>query len=138
MRLDKWLWAARLFKTRALAAEAVDRGRVQVNFQPAKPARELRPGDRMAVRQEGWTRELVVLALSAVRGPAPQAALLLQDTPESLAGRAAWQEGRRLAPEPALGRTEGRPTKRQRRELERHTGTAPPEWNRWSAALDDD
>ncbi|MFN0185210.1 MAG: RNA-binding S4 domain-containing protein [Aquabacterium sp.] len=136
MRLDKWLWSARLFKTRGLAAEAVDRGRVLVNGHPAKPGRDLRRGDVLALRQEGWTREVEVLGLSPTRGPAPMAALLLRDTPTSLAAQQAWKEQRRLAPEPALGLTQGRPTKRDRRDLDRQTGQAPA-WDRWSARWDD-
>lgn len=141
MRLDKWLWAARLFKTRSLAAEAVERHRVLVNDQPAKPARDVRVGDRIRLRQDGWMREIEVRGLSAMRGPAPQAALLLQDTIESLAARAAWIEQRRLAPEPALSHPQGRPTKRDRRQFDRHTQAEPPSpapWERWSAAIDDD
>jgi ribosome-associated heat shock protein Hsp15 len=134
MRLDKWLWAARLFKTRGLAAEAADRERVRVNDLPAKPARELRVGDRIALRQEsGLVRTLVVRGLSAVRGPAPVAQTLYEETPESLAARAQAAEARRLAPEPAATLTEGRPTKRDRREIER----ARAGWQRWSASVDE-
>ena len=82
VRLDKWLWAARLFKTRSLAAEEIGRGRVQVNGQEAKPAREIRPGDVIAVRRTGLTQELEVLGLSAQRGPAPQAQLLYRRAPQ--------------------------------------------------------
>src|SRR6188474_933223 len=97
VRLDKWLWAARLFKTRALAAEAVDRGRIEVNFQPAKPARELHPGDTLQLRQDrGLKRCLVVLALSTQRGPAVVAQTLYEETAESLAARERAAEARRL------------------------------------------
>ena len=71
VRLDKWLWAARFYKTRALAAEEIGRGRITVNEQAAKPARELKPGDVLAVRQGPVTRTVVVRGLSAVRGPQP-------------------------------------------------------------------
>jgi ribosome-associated heat shock protein Hsp15 len=134
MRLDKWLWAARFFKTRSLAAEAADRQRVQVNDLPAKPAKELRIGDRLALRQDGGlVRTVVVQGLSATRGPAPVAQALYEETAESLAARAQAAEARRLAPEPAATLTEGRPTKRDRREIEK----AGSGWQRWSASLDD-
>jgi ribosome-associated heat shock protein Hsp15 len=134
MRLDKWLWATRLFKTRGLAADAADRERVRVNDLPAKPARELRIGDRVALRQDGGLlRTVVVRGLSAVRGPAPVAQTLYEETPESLAARAKAAEARRLAPEPADAQTQGRPTKRDRRDIER----AGAGWRRWSASLDD-
>ena len=134
LRLDKWLWAARFYKTRALAAGDVERGRVRVNGQPAKPARELRPGDEVELRQDALRRVVVVQALSAVRGPAPLAQTLYAETPQSLAARQQAAEARRLAAEPALSIEQGRPTKRDRREIER-TRT---EWRRWSASVDDD
>ncbi|TSE18304.1 Heat shock protein 15 [Tepidimonas alkaliphilus] len=139
VRLDKWLWAARFYKTRALAAEMIDKGRVWVNGQPAKAARAPRPGDVIRLRTGDVERTVVVRALSAVRGPAPQAALLYEETPESIEARQRHAELRRLAPEPALAYTQGRPTKRDRRELERwRTRGAAPDWNaRWSASLDD-
>jgi ribosome-associated heat shock protein Hsp15 len=130
LRLDKWLWAARLFKTRALAADEADKGRIRVNGQPAKPARELRAGDTVEVRQEALWRVLRVVALSAVRGPAPLAQALYAETPDSLAARAKAAEARRLGSEPALSIEQGRPTKRDRRQIH--------EWQRWSASLDDD
>lgn len=127
LRLDKWLWAARFHKTRALAADEVERGRVRVNGQPAKPARELKAGDHVAVRQEQVWREVVVRGLSAVRGPAPLAQTLYEETPESLTARTQAAEARRIAGEPAQAIAHGRPTKRDRRE-----------WQRWSASIDDD
>lgn len=134
MRLDKWLWAARCFKTRSLAAEAVAAGRVLVAGRAAKPGRDLKPGDTVVLRQPGWPpRTLVVRALSAVRGPAPVARLLYEETAESLAAQAQAVEARRLAPEPAAGLPEGRPTKRDRRDLDRATGR----WRRWSASIDE-
>lgn len=135
VRLDKWLWAARLFKTRALAAEAVDRGRIEVNFQPAKPARELHPGDTLQLRQDrGLKRCLVILALSTQRGPAVVAQTLYEETAESLAAHERAAEARRLAPEPAQSIEQGRPSKRDRRDLER----SQVEWQRWSVSIDDD
>jgi len=140
VRLDKWLWAARLYKTRGLASEEIDKGRVRVNGAQAKPAREVRIGDRIEIRQGPVGRTVDVRALSGVRGPAPVAALLYEETPESVAERLRTAELRRLAPEPALAHEQGRPTKRERRTLDdwqRH-GEAPG-WNsRWSAGLGDE
>jgi ribosome-associated heat shock protein Hsp15 len=130
VRLDKWLWAARFFKTRALSAEAIDKGRVSVNGQVAKASREPRVGDTLEFRQGNDWRTVTVRGLSAVRGPAPVAQQLYEETPESVARRVAAAEQRRLAPEPALAQTQGRPTKRDRRTLK--------DWgDRWSASLDD-
>jgi len=129
VRLDKWLWAARLFKTRSLAAEAADRGRVLVNGQVARPSRAVRPGDILTLRLEGPPRVLQVRGLSRLRGPAAQAQALYEETPDSLAARARAAEARRLAPEPAAAIAQGRPTKRDRRQL--------ADWQRWSAAIDD-
>lgn len=133
VRLDKWLWAARLFKTRALAAVAVAQGRVEMNGQPCKPARELKPGDRLRLRQGSGhgeeVRVLDVLALSAVRGPAAAAQALYAETAESIAARQRAADARRLAAEPAASIEQGRPTKRDRRRL--------ADWQRWSASVDD-
>lgn len=139
IRLDKWLWAARLYKTRALAAEAIERGRVRVNGIVAKASREPHPGDVIELRTGEVMRTVVVRALSAVRGPALEAARLYEETPESIAARQRYAELRRLAPEPAASLTQGRPTKRDRRALQRwHDAGSPPPWNaRWSATLDD-
>lgn len=115
MRLDKWLWAARFYKTRSLAAQEIGKGRVMVNDQPAKPARDIAVGDRITVRKEDPAMQVNVQALSAVRGPAPVARQLYKETPESLAARERAAEMRRLAPEPAQSITAGRPTKRDRR-----------------------
>lgn len=123
VRLDKWLWAARFFKTRALAAEEIGRGRVSVNGQPAKPGRELKTGDQVQLRQGPLPRTVVVAALSLQRGPASAAALLYTETPESIAERERLLAQRRS--EPAQAITQGRPTKRDRRQL--------ADWNRWSA-----
>lgn len=133
LRLDKWLWAARLYKTRSLAAEQVANGHVTVNQQTAKPARELHVGDLVTLRQGPVQRTLLVQALSGVRGPAPVAQGLYEETAHSLAERQRAAEARRLAPEPAQTRERGRPTKRERRELEQ---THVP-WQRWSASVDD-
>ncbi len=134
LRLDKWLWAARLYKTRSLAADEVDRGRVRVNGQNAKPARELKAGDRVELREQAVWRVLVVQALSAVRGPAPLAQALYAETPESQRARAEAAAARRLAAEPAQAIVQGRPTKRDRRALDR----SQVAWQRWSASIDDE
>jgi ribosome-associated heat shock protein Hsp15 len=133
-RLDKWLWAARFFKTRGLAAEAIERGRVNVNDQLAKASRELKPGDRVALRHAGNpVQTVVVRGLLTQRGPAAVAQTLYEETAESLAARADAAQARRLAPEPAQTLTQGRPTKRDRRDLDKAGGG----WKRWSASLDD-
>jgi ribosome-associated heat shock protein Hsp15 len=133
VRLDKWLWAARFYKTRALAVEEIVKGRVQVNGQSAKPSRDVRPGDLLRLRQGPIEREVEVLALSSVRGPAPVAQALYRETPASIVARERAAEARRLAPEPAQaiadGR-QGRPTKLDRRRL--------AEWDRWSASAEPD
>jgi ribosome-associated heat shock protein Hsp15 len=129
MRLDKWLWAARFYKTRSLAADEIGKGRIGVNDQIAKASRELRVGDLLTLRQGPVTRIVRVLGLSAVRGPAPVAQALYEETPESLAAREAEAAQRRLGVEPATSQLQGRPTKRDRRQL--------ADWNRWSASVDD-
>ncbi|MFN3617294.1 MAG: RNA-binding S4 domain-containing protein [Aquabacterium sp.] len=128
LRLDKWLWAARFYKTRGLAADEIDKGRIEVNQQVAKPSRELKEGDRVLIRQGAVVRTVIVRALSTVRGPAPQAQRLYEETVESIQQRLAQQEARRLGAEPAEAITQGRPTKRDRRRLS--------DWQRWSASLD--
>jgi ribosome-associated heat shock protein Hsp15 len=130
VRLDKWLWAARFFKTRALAAEELAHGRVSVDGQAAKPSRELKVGARLVVRQGAVERTIDVRALSTVRGPAPAAQALYEETADSVAARVRAAETRRLAAEPASAIEQGRPTKRNRRRL--------ADWQRWSAALDED
>ena len=117
MRLDKWLWAARFYKTRSLAVQEIGKGRVVVNGQAAKPAKEVSPGDLISLSKESPALLVRVMALSQVRGPAPVARLLYEETPESIAAREQAAEVRRLAPEPALAQEAGRPTKRDRRQL---------------------
>jgi ribosome-associated heat shock protein Hsp15 len=129
-RLDKWLWAARFFKTRSLAVEEIERGRVRVNDADAKPGRELRLGDRIWIRQGMVQRTVVVVAFDAQRGPALRAQGLYAETEESRLAREAAAERLRTAPDPALEQTHGRPTKRDRRQI--------AEWTRWSAGLADD
>ncbi len=130
VRLDKWLWAARFFKTRALAADEAGRGRVHVNGQPAKASRELKVGDRIVLHQGAVERTVDLLALSSVRGPAPVAQALYAETPESIAARLKAAEARRLGAEPASAIEQGRPTKSDRRKL--------ADWQRWSAVADDE
>jgi ribosome-associated heat shock protein Hsp15 len=135
VRLDKWLWAARFYKTRSLATDEVALGRVLVNGQTAKPAREVKVGDTLSIRQgsgaHASVRVVQVLALSDQRGPAAVAQRLYAETLESQQAREALAEQRRFAREPALAIEQGRPTKRDRREL----GKAR-DWQRWSASLD--
>lgn len=134
-RIDRWLWAARFCRTRAIAVDEIGRGRVEVNGQEVKPARAVKPGDVVSVRQGYLRRTVVVKSLSEVRGPAPAAQLLYEETPESVQARLQAAEQRRLAPEPAHTIEHGRPTKRGRRDLEE----AQRGWGaRWSASLDDD
>ncbi len=130
MRIDKWLWAARFFKTRGLAVEEIAKGRVQINGHTVKPAHDVKPGDEIAIKGP-WPRTVHVRGLSQQRGPAPVAQQLYEETAQSLELRAAAQERLRLAPEPAVSLERGRPTKRDRRELNKA-------WDqRWSAALPD-
>lgn len=130
LRIDKWLWAARFYKTRSLAAEDLGKHRVQVNGQDAKASREVKPGDRVRLRQGVIVREVVVRGISAARGPAPVAQQLYAETPESLQAREAAAQQRRVAAEPALSIEQGRPTKRDRRQMDKA-------WDdRWSAGLD--
>lgn len=134
MRLDKWLWCARFYKTRSLAVDEIGRGRVTVNQQAVKASRELRVGDTVALRQGVVERTIVVQALSNMRGPAPVAQQLYQETEASQKARAEAAERRRLAPEPAMALTEGRPTKRDRRQIDQ----VRQGWgDRWSASIDD-
>lgn len=128
VRLDKWLWAARFFKTRSLAADAIEAGRVYVNGVAAKAARSLKPGDLVMLRQPPSHRTVEVRGLSQVRGPAPEAQLLYAETAQSLQARQEALQARRFGVEPALSQEQGRPTKRDRRSL--------VDWQRWSAVFD--
>lgn len=116
VRLDKWLWAARFFKTRSLASEAVDTGKVKVGGERVKPARSLRVGDALAIDNGAETWEVAVLGLSDKRGAAPVARLLYEETPASIARREQLAEERKLFREPGTT-IKGRPTKRDRRQL---------------------
>jgi ribosome-associated heat shock protein Hsp15 len=121
MRVDKWLWVARLAKTRALAVEAARGGRVQVNGQRVKPSREVGPGDRVELTLGERRLEVVVRHVAARRGPASEAALLYEETEASRAAREARAAEARTAP-PVAERGGGRPTKRDRRRLDAARG----------------
>lgn len=118
MRVDKWLWAARFFKTRSLASAAVDGGHVEVNGERAKPAKSVREGDELRIRINQDTHVVVVRGLSERRGPATDARQLFEETESSKLERARLAEQRRLAPTPAYEEG-GRPSKRDRRDMSR-------------------
>ena len=120
VRIDKWLWAARFFKTRSLASEAVKGGKVSVNGQRAKPSRELEIGDTIILRQGADLKTVIVQDLSDKRGPASVAQLLYQETDESIENREKEKELRKLAAV-QMPHGEGRPTKRSRRLIHRFT-----------------
>ncbi|HVA64197.1 MAG TPA: RNA-binding S4 domain-containing protein [Terriglobales bacterium] len=116
VRMDKWLWAARFFKTRALAARACELGRIEANGQPAKPAREVRAGDRLRVTTEGGEFQLEVLGLSEMRGPAAVAQTLYREDDSSREARQRAAAERR-APGACSAAPGGRPSKRDRRRI---------------------
>jgi ribosome-associated heat shock protein Hsp15 len=121
MRIDKWLWAARFFKTRALASKACDLGRIEANGVVAKPSREVRPRDSLQIKNEGGDYRVEVLALSEMRGPAAVAQTLYRETEASRELRLAAAEARKLMPAHELW-AEGKPSKRDRREIDRFRG----------------
>lgn len=118
MRLDKWLWVARFFKTRSLAASEVDGGHVDVNGERAKPAKGIRVGDEVRIRLNQYTYVVHVRGLAERRGPASAAQALYEETEASREERARLAEQRRLAPSPTYEEG-GRPTKRDRRDISR-------------------
>ncbi|HMC56014.1 MAG TPA: RNA-binding S4 domain-containing protein [Gemmatimonadaceae bacterium] len=118
MRVDKWLWAARFFKTRSQASEAVDGGHVEINGERAKPSRQLKLGDELRIRINHYTFVVHVRQFNERRGPAAEAQLMYEETEASRAERARLAEQRRLAPTPAYEEG-GRPTKRDRRDMAR-------------------
>lgn len=118
MRIDKWLWAARFFKTRSLAIDAIDSGKVLVNEERVKPAKTIDVGNLIAIRLGPYTFVVEVLGLSDKRGPAPQAQKLYQETPESIKRRETLAFERKAQAQ-VVQRGEGRPTKKDRREIER-------------------
>lgn len=117
VRIDKWLWAARFFKTRSLATDAVEAGKVRVNGERVKPARSVKIGERLAIDNGASEWEVVVQDLSDVRGPAPVAQQLYAETEASIAKRQQEAERRKFFPEPGAA-IKGRPTKRDRRKLD--------------------
>ena len=118
LRLDKWLWAARFFKTRSAAAQAITGGKIELNGDVVKPARRLAVGDRLRIRLGPFVHEVIVKQLSASRGPAAKAQLMYEETPDSLAARERLREQHRL--QPRIDREEGgRPTKKERRQIDR-------------------
>ena len=130
LRIDKWLWAARFYKTRTLAADDIHKGRVLVNGATAKPARELKAGDTVALRHPGGTRTVVVRALSDKRGNATLAQTLFEETAQSISLRQEAAQQRRMGTEPALSLPRGRLGKHERRAIENAWGA------RWSASAD--
>lgn len=118
IRIDKWLWAARFFKTRSLATDAVSGGKIKLNGTATKPARDVKAGDRLEIFNGETRWEVVVQALSEKCGPATEARQLYEETAESIAAREAEQMRRKFTVEPAAD-IHGRPTKRDRRRLDR-------------------
>ena len=116
LRLDKWLWAARFFKTRSLATEAVNGGKVELNGLRPKPSKAIKVGDQLRIRLGPFIHLITVRAVSDRRGPASAGALLFEESPESIAARERLREQHRLAP-PAQYQEGGRPTKKDRRRL---------------------
>ena len=123
MRIDKWLWAARFFKTRSLATRACELGRIESNGQASKAAREVRIGDRLQVKSPGGDFEVEVLGLSEMRGPAPVAQTLYRETDVSREKRFRLAEERKAMPRVEALR-EGKPSKRDRRQIDRLRGRA--------------
>ena len=120
MRLDKWLWSARFFKTRSLATQAIEHGQVKLNGERVKPARDVKPGDRLEIHLGDFDWTLTLRALSMQRGPALVAQLLYEEDPASHARRQLQASTRKLAGNPAA-EIKGRPTKRDRRQIHRFT-----------------
>lgn len=118
VRLDKWLWAARFFKTRSLAAEAINGGKIQLNGHRAKRSKQVHAGDELRIRKGPFEQFVVVCGLSEKRGPAKVAQSLYEETAESLHQREMLAIQLKSAPETSF-RTKGRPTKRERRDIER-------------------
>lgn len=120
VRLDKWLWAARFFKTRSLAQDAVERGRVRIDGEPVKASRTVKVNDKMSIDNGSDRWEIIVAAISGARGGAPVARTLYFETDESIAKRENDKVARQLYPEPSL-ELKGRPTKQDRRAMSRAT-----------------
>lgn len=118
IRIDKWLWAARFFKTRSLATDAVNGGKIKLNGAPTKPSRDIKIGDKLDVFNGDTRWAVIVRSLSEKRGPASEARLLYEETADSIAAREAEQMRRKFEVEPASD-IHGRPTKRDRRQMDR-------------------
>ena len=116
MRIDKWLWAARFYKTRSLATAAINAGHIKLNGHAVKPARDLRCGDTLEIAAGGTLWTILVRGLNELRRAAPEAQQLYEETAESCARRAAEKEAHRLAPPPGSD-LRGRPTKKDRRQI---------------------
>jgi ribosome-associated heat shock protein Hsp15 len=121
VRIDKWLWAARFFKTRALASRSCDLGRIESNGVDAKPAREVRAGDMLRIKNDSGEFQVEILALSEMRGPAPVAQKLYRESDASRALRTKLAEERKVMPQ-VEGFREGKPSKRDRRQIGRLRG----------------
>ena len=121
IRIDKWLWAARFFKTRSLASRACELGRIESNGQHVKPSREVRVGDLLRVKNDSGEFQIEILALSEMRGPAPIAQTLYRETEAGREFRLKLAEERKAMPRYETS-TEGRPSKRDRREIARLRG----------------
>ena len=136
LRIDKWLWAARFYKTRSLATDEIDKGRVRINDLEVKPAKEVKIGDVVTLRHARVTRTLVVRGVSDKRGGAPQAQLMYEETEASIKLREQLNEQHKL--EPATSLEHGRPTKRDRRSIDKvnNKGNNKDWGNRWSASAD--
>ena len=119
VRIDKWLWAARFFKTRSLAVDAIGSGKILVNDERVKPAKTVQAGDTVSVRMGPYEHVVLVVALSERRGPATAAALLYQETAASTNARAKLSEQLRMAPAAFVFEDKGRPSKKDRRDIER-------------------
>lgn len=120
MRLDKWLWAARFYKTRALAAEAVSGGKVHLNDNRVKPGREVKPGDALIIHRDGFTFAITVQGINKQRRPAKEAQLLYEESEASIAARKQQAEAQRLAAG-GYHAPDHRPNKRERRHIVRFT-----------------
>jgi ribosome-associated heat shock protein Hsp15 len=120
LRIDKWLWAARFFKTRSLAAEAVAGGKVEINGARAKPSRAIHPGDQVSIRRGSYEWAVIVMGVAARRGPAPEAQQLYQETEESIRKREAAAAQLKLE-RPPESDSSGRPSKKDRRAIQRFT-----------------
>jgi ribosome-associated heat shock protein Hsp15 len=121
VRIDKWLWAARFFKTRSLASRACELGRIEIGGQPVKPAREVHTGDLVRVRNDSGDFHVTILVLSEIRGPASVAQTLYQETEASREARLKLAQEHRGLIDPEADR-EGKPSKRDRREIDRLRG----------------